>query len=114
MGTALKDTGTLANYDYSILPDLWGAVNTDGDGRMNHKSTGLMPWSNLSDFINLYQRMGFKLKVNEGPNGYFILLGDADKLEGHVNSEGFDSFQDYYSRIDFNFDGEFISQGFYE
>ena len=81
--------------------------------------------TDLEAFIELYLKFGIDCKVNQctetgnqfiilAPSNYYSGLiewsenfspTESDKIEGHHG---------FYSRIDFDKDGKFISQGFWE
>lgn len=72
--------------------------------------------TDLERFVETYQAVGIKLKVNTTEEGSFIILqpnGERDDIQV-TKSEKFDGWDGFHSKIEFDKDGVFVKQGFWE
>lgn len=74
--------------------------------------------TDLEAFIELYSRFGISCIVNQCPDtgNLFINLApySVSEKQSPTESEKFEGHYGYYSRIDFDKEGKFIKQGFWE
>jgi hypothetical protein len=72
--------------------------------------------SDLDKFVALYKEFGIDIKVSKTDTGYSVTL--IGERYGHDDAETtspkFEGYMGFYSLIEFNKDGNFIKQGFWE
>ena len=73
--------------------------------------------SDLAKFFNLYLCFGVECKVieNKDKDGWFIILAESDLYDDNVTtSDKFKGYNGFYTQIEFDKDGQFTKQGFWE
>ena len=76
--------------------------------------------TDLQAFLSIYKRFGIDCQVNQREDKQVIYFAKAsDKhfvkpSKDSTFSSKFVGYSDFYSQIDFDLDGNFINQGFWE
>jgi len=68
--------------------------------------------TDLANFLKLYQSFGIKCTVYKDGDKQCITLGDTGV--NTTTSEKFTGYSGFCSEIEFDNDGKFLTQGFYE
>ena len=71
--------------------------------------------SHLNEFKMLYLRIGINCKVNICDTGYYILLGNTDNnYKDCTTSDKFYGWPEHFTQLNFDKEGQFVSQEFTE
>ena len=79
--------------------------------------------TDLERFVELYQSIGVKLNVFTIDTGSRVILttkkekfddDDDEEETDATSSEKFKGYEGFYTNIDFDKDGKFVEQGFWE
>lgn len=74
--------------------------------------------TDLERFISVYKSFGIECKVNKVDGSQYILFVQEYDYNRFSNEETrsykFDGYSGFYSDIQFDLDGKFIKQGFWE
>jgi len=70
--------------------------------------------TDLEAFVALYKRFGINVNVIKNQTDYHVLLSESAFIDTATSSDKFSGYSCFYSRIEFNKDGKFITQGFWE
>ncbi len=69
--------------------------------------------TDLEKFIDTYKQFGIELKVKEYDDCFTVYLNGGD-MKYETTSEKFDGYCGFFSDVDFDLNGKFLRQGFYE
>lgn len=71
--------------------------------------------TDLERFVALYRSFGVECIVSAADGGFQIQLAAEDYAdEEKTFSPRFDGYHGFYSRVSFDANGQFVSQGFWE
>ena len=73
--------------------------------------------SHLDKFAKLYLEFGIKCIINQSDEGYEIKLADTDMYSSQDSitlSDKFEGYGGFFTRIEFDKNGNFLKQGFWE
>lgn len=74
--------------------------------------------TDLEKFVALYLEFGIECKVNPRDGGGWRIVFHESSVYGpedtDTTSDKFDGYNGFHSRIEFDADGKFVKQGFWE
>jgi len=70
--------------------------------------------TDLERFVDLYRSFEIECRVNKKDFGFEIALNSSNFRDEETSSIKFDGYPSFFSTVQFDHDGKFVTQGFWE